>query len=164
MANLIILMGIPGSGKSTWAKTMLDRKYHIVSSDEIRKKKFGSLKEAHTPDQKAENNQKVWWTFYREIEDCLKHNVYVFSDATNLRAFARERLREIADRTKAKTHLFVFDNIEQAAVQNLERDDDAVVPDQVMEDMLDQYTVAIETIQAGGLEDYDTITWIGAVA
>jgi predicted kinase len=162
MANLLIPMGIPGSGKSTWVKTMLDGKYTIISSDAIRKSLFGSLKAAHTPDEKAKNNAKVWDIFYRDIEEALKHNVDVVADATNLRAFARERLREIAERTGAKTHLLVFNNLDQACLRNVQRNEDAVVPDAVMDDMIDQWEVAMEAI-LDGLEDYEVISVIAGV-
>ena len=41
--KLIILCGIPGSGKSTYAKTYTERNYNTIhlSSDEIRKELYG---------------------------------------------------------------------------------------------------------------------------
>ena len=47
MPNLVILAGVPGSGKSTWARAFFDLKYRIVSTDEIRRRQFGTLKAAH---------------------------------------------------------------------------------------------------------------------
>src|SRR4051812_41108561 len=124
MANLIIPVGVPGSGKSTWAKSMLDLKYHIVSSDDIRMRLFGSLRAAHEPEVKKDDKAKVWATFYREIDDCLAHGVDVVADATNLRAFAREKLRDIAKLQHAQTHVLLFDNYYQAWFRNRERPED----------------------------------------
>lgn len=160
MANLIIPVGIPGCGKSTWAKKLLDRKYSVVSSDEIRKSFWGSLRESHDPEFKKERNERVWDVFYNTIEDHLVHNVDVFADATNLNDYARERLREIAGRTGADVHVIVFANINEALTRNYSRDEDAVVPEEVMDSMRDLFDKAWTDIED---EPYDSITTIASV-
>ena len=159
MANLIIPVGVPGCGKSTWARTFLDRKYRIVSSDEIRLKMFGSLRAAFngSEEQVAENKEKVFKAYYDDIELALKHNVDVYADATNLRKYYRERLSEIADKTGAKTHVFLFRNLSTAAYRNLQRDFSDQVPREAMDSMYDKWYEAEGDIP---FEVYDSVTVI----
>lgn len=157
MANLIIPIGIPGSGKSHWAYTFADLKYRIVSSDKIRKRVFGGLRAAHTPEDKVANNAKVFEEFHRDIKESLEHGVDVIADATNLNSFARHKLLKIAEQTHSKVHAVFFMNISQALHRNADRDADAMVPNEVMKAMLDKYG---ETLIELPNEKYDTVTRI----
>lgn len=155
--NLYIPVGIPGSGKSTWTERMLEA--CVISSDQIRKELFGSLRAAHDVDdiQKKINNDRVWGEYYTRIERTLP-NDNVIADATHLRAFARARLTDIAERVNAMTHVIIFNNPEQALKRNKERLEDANVPDQVMEVFCRQLRDAIFDIEEK--ESYATITRI----
>lgn len=153
MPTLVILAGIPGCGKSTWAKALLERKYVIVSTDDIRRRDHGSLKAAHA----ADANAAVFAEFHRQVEDALVHNLDVVADATSLTAESRGQLRDIADRANAKTHLVLFKNVQQALGRNDARDIDARVPSDVMEHMLLKYR---DTLADIAREHYDQITKI----
>lgn len=162
MANLIIPVGLPGCGKSTWAKNLLSLKYAIVSSDEIRKNLFESLRSAHdvTPEERHERNTQVFDLFHRKIDDCLRMDVDVFADATNLNPFARKNLVEIARKNHCQTHLLFFKNPEQAFMRNVRRDRDAVVPKDVMDNFYVKYLECLRDIKE---EEYDSVTEIGGV-
>lgn len=153
MANLILLIGVPGCGKSTWAKTFFDLHYAVVSSDEIRKELAGSLREAH------QEKVKPWDLFYDRIEDRLKHNVDTIADATFLTKGHRLRAREVADRCNADCHVVLFKNWHVATLRNEERDEDAKVPDYVMDDM---HRLYMDTLAQLVQEDYATVTKIEA--
>lgn len=157
MPTLVIVAGIPGCGKSTWAKHFLERKYVIVSTDDIRRREFGSLKAAHA----AEANEKIFAEFHRQIEDALVHNIDVVADATSLTAESRLVLRDIADRANARTHLVLFKNVQQALDRNVQRDEDARVPTDVMEHMLLKYR---DTLADIAREHYDHVTKIESVS
>lgn len=137
-------------------------KYGIISSDEIRKELWGSLRAAHdvTPEVKKERNGEVWDRFYRRVEESLEHNVDTVADATNLRSSARGKLLEIAQKTKSQGHVIVFNNLGQARERNEARDLDLVVPREVMSDFIRQfesaYTALVE-IPHG----FDSVTVIG---
>lgn len=149
MPNLVIPVGIPGSGKSTWGKTMFGHgKYSLISSDEIRRELWGSLKAAHdvTPEIKKERNGEVWDRFYRRIEDNLTHRVDTYADGTNLRQSARGRLLEIGERTNSETHVIVFNNVAQAWDRNVLRDEDLVVPHDVMKGFVRLFNKAYEDL------------------
>lgn len=165
MSNLVFPVGIPGSGKSTWAKTMLGRgMYSIISSDDIRRDLFGSLRAAHdvTPEEKKKRNGQVWDVFYRRVEDQLRHSVDTYADGTNLRQSARDHLYEIAKRTGSQIHCIIFDNAKQAWARNELRDDDLIVPFEVMSAFHHQFDDAKDQIlDTHGV--FDSITVIGAL-
>ena len=93
MKELIMLAGLPGSGKSTWAKeyknrmTGADRNaVQIVSTDEIRKELWGDAAD-------QQNGAKVFEVAYQRIEFWLSSPYCdtVIFDATNLHKKDRKR-------------------------------------------------------------------------
>lgn len=159
MTNLIIPVGIPGCGKSTYTKTIFDLKYSSVSTDRIRQQVFGSLRAAHdvSPDQHRENNDLVFRKYHEQIEEQLRHGVDTIADATNLRPYARARLLTIAKATNADTHCLLFKNPSEAMMRNRRRDKDAVVPEDKMLDFLAQYYEVLRDLYQ---EEYTTVTEI----
>lgn len=141
---LYIPVGIPGCGKTTLAHQGFgpgaDR--IIVSTDEIRKEIFTSLKEAHLPDVKERANRDVFQIFHERIAEHLEAGRAVFADATNLESRGRRTLREIASKHEAAVYVYLFTNIPRAVRQNRMRDEDAIVPDDVMDRMVQKFLVA----------------------
>lgn len=95
MSKLIIMVGLPGSGKSTYtAKYETQNHTTIVSTDEIRRELYGN------PETQG-NGQDVFNEAYRRIEIALRAGDTVVFDATNLKARNRKylcnRFRPIAD-------------------------------------------------------------------
>jgi predicted kinase len=139
MSNLIVLAGVPGSGKSTWAKRLFDLKASIVSPDTIRLKEYGSLEAAWTPENAATHGERVWKQSHRLTEEYLSHNVDVVFDATNLCQNGRKDLIQIGWDCNASCHLILFKNVLEAAVRNAQRKGAARVPEDVMARMMGQY-------------------------
>lgn len=77
MTELIMLTGIPGCGKSTYARTMREQGYQILSSDALRKELFG--------DEKIQGKSS---DIFRELTErtrsSLKQGISCVIDATNL--------------------------------------------------------------------------------
>jgi protein phosphatase len=131
MAKLFILVGIPGTGKSTWAA----RHHHgdvIVSSDAIREELSGDA-----TDQSI--NKEVFEIFHGRIRMGLMYDKDVVADSTALDGFAREKLVELARLWNAEPHLIVFSDEHEALERNRKRD--RVVPEEAMKKMLHKYTV-----------------------
>lgn len=149
--KLYILVGIPGCGKTTWAKNVLAYIKHI-SSDDIRKELFGD------DPYDRDRNHRVFETFYKSIDLYLDMKYHVVADATNLRDFARAELRRIAQDREAETNLIFFQNASQAVVRNARRPTQEIVPADDMVNMLENYERARQSIP---FEDYDFITYIG---
>ena len=63
MGKFIMLVGLPGSGKSTFAKNL---GYNIFSSDELRKELWGD-------ESKQGNNTELFTELHRRIKKALKN-------------------------------------------------------------------------------------------
>lgn len=86
MKNLYVLIGLPGSGKSTYAKTLEGK---LFSSDEYREKITGD-----SSDQSA--NDKVFKQLYSDIRETMKTGEDCIFDATNCTYKSRTRILELA--------------------------------------------------------------------
>ena len=87
MNKLFIMVGLPGSGKSTFAKHYLQNDDTIYRSrDEIR---FSLLKQG---DKYFEKENKVFNIFAETIQKWLKSGYDVIADATHLNLQARAKL------------------------------------------------------------------------
>jgi len=90
MSELMLMVGIPGSGKSTYIKELADKGYDVVNPDSIRVELTGNMAD-------QSQNAKVWFTAHQRIIDKLKEGKNVILDATNV---DRRGRREIVDRAK----------------------------------------------------------------
>lgn len=78
MSTIHMLSGIPGSGKSTYAKQLCrSERAVLVATDEIRERLFGS-------ESKQRNNYLVFDAAFAEIEQALAGGRNVVFDATNI--------------------------------------------------------------------------------
>jgi predicted kinase len=75
MNRLYVMVGIPASGKSTWARRHLPG-WVIVSTDEIREELFGSAETRRDP-------KLVFGTAHQRIIQALRSGRDVVYDATN---------------------------------------------------------------------------------
>jgi predicted kinase len=122
--RIVLLTGLPGSGKSTWAAG----KDGVLSSDALR----GLL----TDDPM---NQTVHGRVFRALRDLLKHRLelkrpWTFIDATNLTPYERRPYVMLADLYDAEIEAVFFDvPIDECVRRNRGRD--RVVPDEVIRAM-----------------------------
>lgn len=148
MAKLHIPVGIPGCGKSTFVNRL--QPCYVVSTDAIRAE-MGDVND-------QSRNDEVFDRYHRLLAKVLGNGYDAYADATNLRDFARARLRQIASEAGAETHLWVFANLAQAVVRNQQRE--RVVASAVMTRMTSQFEKAEHDILH---EPYTSITYIDSV-
>ena len=89
MTKMILMVGVPGSGKSTWLRThqpYFDDFHTIVSRDEIR---FSYLKDG---EDYFAHEKEVWKDFIEQIKDGLATQDEVYVDATHLNERNRAKL------------------------------------------------------------------------
>jgi predicted kinase len=137
--RLFILAGIPGSGKSTWARTFF-YPWSIISSDEIREQKWPG------EPYDAERNTEVFDVFHAYLADILEHGNDAVADATSLAYQARWKLSDLADYYGAEKHLIFFKNMEQALHRNYKRTGAARVPPEAQTVMLAKYKESCSAI------------------
>ena len=87
LPKLIIMVGLPGSGKSTRAKELaaLEKSCEILSSDAIRKELSGS-------EQDQTQNDEVFRLLYQRVNEFLSEGKSVIIDATNTTLKSRRRI------------------------------------------------------------------------
>ncbi len=126
MKTAIILVGVPGSGKSTYAKTL---NLPHFSSDFIRLEVFGTLREHHT----AEDNQIIFDLLHKKV---FSHEGSFIYDATNTERKRRVLLyNELKMRDfNVEIHL-ILEPLELSLYQNRSRAYEKIVPEYVIKDM-----------------------------
>lgn len=130
--RLILMMGIPGCGKSTFAKKLAKwiPNTKIVSRDEIR---FNLLKAG---DEYFKHEKKVWKVFVKTINDYLHEGFNVIVDATHINRQSRSKiLKEIGKDAYGRCDVFYMRTpIARCLRQNAQRDNRARVPEKVIKD------------------------------
>lgn len=97
--EIIVMCGLPGSGKSTWVKNFI--KYHktyvkssknitVLSRDDIREELFGLRDD-------MEHEKEVSELFEKRLRTALLERTSIIIDNTNIKFKTRERYRKLAD-------------------------------------------------------------------
>lgn len=85
MNTLVLMVGLPASGKSTYAKSFESGNTIVLSSDEYRKRLLGD-------ERCQDNNDLVFKTIYKDARELLQNGKNVVIDATNINMKARRRV------------------------------------------------------------------------
>ena len=132
--NLVILSGIPGSGKSTWLRNHLGEGDAYVSRDEVRFSIIGDDEDYFS------HETEVYDKFITEIEEKLNSGKRVFADATHINWASRRKLLErIHDKENIDIDVYVFETpLEICLERNEQREGRARVPKSVIKRMFFQ--------------------------
>lgn len=131
MVMLIMLKGLPASGKSTWARENVNARTKRVNKDDLRAMIDNS---AHSKDKE----KQILHIRDYLIEMWLEHGFDVIVDDTNFHPRHEERLRQLADKHKAKFHVKFFDvPLSVCLERNQARG--GIVPDKAIREMYNKY-------------------------
>jgi predicted kinase len=83
--KLIILVGISGSGKSTWLKSIDLTDYVVISPDDIRRELTGDV-------SNQTKNREVFLLVNMRIVSAINDGINVIFDATNVKSIDRKSL------------------------------------------------------------------------
>ncbi len=127
MPKLYIMVGVPGSGKSTYAERVLSKSATIFSSDKIRGELLGE-------ENDQSNKDLIFSTLYSRARDCLLEGKDAVIDATNLNKFERARVFENFKDIDGIERISVFVNtpLDECLLRNNRRA--RVVPESVIRD------------------------------
>lgn len=136
MVKLIMLIGIPGSGKSVAAQTIAMEENAIIhSSDSLRKEFYGN-------ESIQGNNKFLFEELHRRITKDLLAGKSVIYDATNLNSKKRKSFLNSIKFTHAWTYAIVIaTTIERVYINNEKRD--RVVPREVIDRMYKSFNFPI---------------------
>ena len=134
MADLYMLCGIPGSGKTTWGRTHSSLCDRYVSRDDIR---FYLLKDG---EDYFAHEDEVLKLFYERINEALEKGYDVFADATHLTVAARKKFLSNISAKYNKLNIIAFDiPICVALERNDNREGRSFVPRSVIRRMWNQF-------------------------
>ena len=134
--NLVILSGIPGSGKSYWVKNHLREGDSYVSRDEVRFSIIGDDEDYFS------HETEVFDKFVAEIEEKLNCGKRVFADATHINWASRRKLLErIHDKENIDIDVcMITASLETCLARNAQRTGRALVPEGAIRRMYKQLT------------------------
>jgi len=113
---LIIVSGLPGTGKSYFCRKLAERaNLVILESDSLRKQLFPA------PSYRKEESTQLFQACYGLVEELLRRGISVALDATNLEEHNRERLYHIADQSGAKLIIVRMEAPPDVVKERLER-------------------------------------------
>lgn len=151
MKELVLMMGVPGSGKSTYARNILKYGDIYVSRDEIR---YSMLTDED--DYFAKENEVIK-TFIQYIDEALidtKYQGKVYADATHLSPKSRAQvLNQLKNKNKVSV-IYLDIPLNVILARNAQREGRALVPENVVRRM---YKSIILPTKAEGIEKLITI-------
>jgi predicted kinase len=116
--KLFILMGTPGSGKSTWASQHMNKDTDIIISRDTVRFSMVAEDEEYFSKEKA-----VFKEFLAQINTALENGTNVFADATHLNKASRNKLLRGITVTPAETSVvWVKTPVSQCITQNSNRE------------------------------------------
>lgn len=134
--NLVLLAGIPGSGKSTWLRTHLGDGDAYVSRDEVRFSLVGENEEYFS------RETEIFDKFIKKIEEGLNAGKRVYADATHINWASRRKVIErLHDKENTNVEVVFFKTpIETCIERNNKREGRARVPETAIRRMRGQIT------------------------
>ncbi len=128
MKRLILLVGIPGAGKSTLAKKIIEKGFHCLSADPIREELYGDAAEQGDKEQ-------VFKIFFERLDDALAKELDIIIDNTNLNPRQRKPILEKARKAGySDIQLWLLDvPLDVCLKRNASRN--RVVPDDIVANM-----------------------------
>lgn len=152
MAKLIMMMGLPGSGKSTRAKKLKEtmQKVVLLSSDDIREELFGDRRD-------NDHNVEVFQELHKRAKEALSNGVDVIYDATNINSKRRVNFLKGLPKGTVKELYYVNESIRNCIIQDAQRE--YSVGEEVISNMYKSLQVPYShekwdkiTVDLGGLE------------
>ena len=136
--NLWLLVGIPGSGKSTWVREQLNSESkHWISRDAIR---FEVVQE---DEEYFSKEKQVFNLFVRAVQADIDSNFItdIYVDATHLNEASREKLLgRLKNLENINLNAVVFDiSLETCLERNAQRTGRACVPETAIRNMYNNF-------------------------
>lgn len=133
MVEFIMLVGLPASGKSTYAEVLKEQGYSVHSSDAIREELTGDV-------NSQDKNTDVFSVLHKRIKSDLENGISCVYDATNVSMKRRKVfLDEIRKFECTKKCILFVVPVEMCQVRNQNRE--RKVPDEVYDRMLKNFWV-----------------------
>lgn len=134
MATLYVMCGIPGSGKSTFIRTHINKQQQVWVSRDVIRYRMVDEEESY-----FSREDEVWEEFIRQINAFLQDGYDVFADATHINQGSRRKLlNEIYVECK-KEVVYINTPVSLCLERNLDREGRECVPSKVIHRMYHQF-------------------------
>lgn len=137
MANLYLMCGVPGSGKSTFLKNKIKPENTVViSRDEIRFSMVNPYAEYFSREKEVQEE------FWRQINEALKTGKDVFADQTSLTPRSRKWLLEHVEGYDTANLVWIDEDLDTCVARNnMRRGTRAYVPESQVRRMYSQFVI-----------------------
>jgi predicted kinase len=141
-SELIITLGIPGSGKSTWRKDFVSKhpEYKVICPDDIRYITTGSVSD-------MSQDNVVWQEAYHTLKEHLNNKSNVIFDSTACSVRTQKAIENIGRSFDAIILYKIFEVTAEEAKDRVHKDIEAgvnrsKVPDDVIDSFAEKFIVA----------------------
>jgi predicted kinase len=148
-----MLIGIPGSGKSTYLRSISSDNVKIVCPDDIRRELTGDISD-------QSKNGEVWDKAKQDILNNISQGFYTILDATNVDTGRRREMLSMirSEFPGIDTYARIFDADPEVSKQRIKKDleNEVVrsnVPDEVIDRMYKQYLDTLNNINSEGFTE-----------
>lgn len=133
----VIVVGAPGSGKTTWAQEQMQDGDIVLDMDKIRSALLGTSKEHQDRPDLVHIMRMIRWAVYKGVEEGdLEGRAYLITSETD-----RARLRQWAEQVNAEIH--VMETTAEECKQRIDADPERE-DKELMHDLVDQWFEAWE--------------------
>jgi len=146
MKILLVLRGIPGSGKSTWIKER-DLEAYVLSTDAIRllySSPEQTIKGKYIVSNK--HDKHVWAFFKERLEDRMKNGDFTILDATHTKESYLKDYKKLCKEYNYRMIIVDFSSVDldTCKERNLMRESYKQVPNEVLDRMYNQIKVPLQ--------------------
>jgi predicted kinase len=135
MKRLVLLVGIPGSGKTTLSKRLIERGFLRLCADDIRQELWGDAGEQKDP-------EKVFGIFFQKLDEAFARGLDVVVDNTNINTKHRQPILQKAITAGYEDiQLWVLDTPLEICLER-NRNRERAVPDDIVANMYASVTGA----------------------
>lgn len=128
MKKLIILIGVPGAGKTTLAMKIVEKGFHCLNADTIREELYGDAADQG-------DKEEVFSLFFKRLEETFSEGKNVIIDNTNLNPKQRKPILDKADRFGYNDIQLWLLDIPLEVCLSRNRSRDRVVPEDIVANM-----------------------------